>query len=70
MCTNQSFHNSNTIIVQLLLLFLFKVLILQLEGMKHWRLYPPLTHLPESCSKDLNIEDIGTPSHDFILEVH
>ena len=46
-----------------------QVFILQLEGCKHWRLYRPPTELAQSCSHDLSQEEIGEPTHDFILEV-
>lgn len=42
--------------------------ILQLEGSKHWCLYPPTLTLPRNSSPDLCPEAIGTPSHDFVLE--
>ena len=47
----------------------WKVLILQLEGRKHWRLYAPPEPLPRDYSRDLSQEAIGEPTHDFILEV-
>ncbi|XP_033635963.1 ribosomal oxygenase 2-like isoform X2 [Asterias rubens] len=45
-----------------------EVLILQLEGRKHWRLYAPPQELPRDYSRDLDQDDIGLPTHDFILE--
>ena len=46
-----------------------QVFILQLEGCKHWRLYRPPVELPQTCSHDLSQEEIGEPTHDFVLEV-
>ncbi|XP_026129860.1 ribosomal oxygenase 2-like [Carassius auratus] len=44
-----------------------EVLILQLEGQKHWRLYQPTVPLAREYS--LEPEDrIGPPTHDFILQ--
>lgn len=45
-----------------------QVLILQLEGQKHWRLYQPTVPLAREYS--LEPEDrIGPPTHEFILQV-
>ncbi|TRY53664.1 hypothetical protein DNTS_008664 [Danionella cerebrum] len=44
-----------------------EVLVLQLEGSKHWRLYAPTVPLAREYS--LEPEDrIGAPTHDFILQ--
>ncbi|XP_048037391.1 ribosomal oxygenase 2 [Megalobrama amblycephala] len=44
-----------------------EVLILQLEGQKHWRLYQPTVPLAREYS--LEPEDrIGPPTHDFVLQ--
>jgi hypothetical protein len=45
-----------------------EVFILQVEGEKHWRLYKPLIELPQEYSKDLLPEQIGNPTHDFVLK--
>jgi len=45
-----------------------EVFILQTEGEKHWRLYKPLVELPQEYSKDLLPEQIGNPTHDFVLK--
>ncbi|XP_022094820.1 ribosomal oxygenase 2-like [Acanthaster planci] len=45
-----------------------EVFILQLEGRKHWHLYSPPTELPRDYSRDLSQDDIGQPTHDFVLE--
>ena len=42
---------------------------MQLEGSKHWRLYAPPMQLPQEYSGDLNLCDIGEPTHDILLEV-
>ncbi|XP_035686859.1 ribosomal oxygenase 2-like, partial [Branchiostoma floridae] len=45
-----------------------EVFILQLEGRKHWRLYTPPVDLPRDYSRDLEQDNIGQPTHDFVLE--
>ncbi|XP_043087712.1 ribosomal oxygenase 2 [Puntigrus tetrazona] len=44
-----------------------EVLILQLEGQKHWRLYQPTVPLAREYSLEPE-ERIGSPTHDFILQ--
>lgn len=45
-----------------------QVLILQLEGQKHWRLYQPTVPLAREYSLEPE-HRIGPPTHDFILQV-
>ncbi|XP_002733946.1 ribosomal oxygenase 2-like [Saccoglossus kowalevskii] len=45
-----------------------EVFIFQLEGEKHWRLYKPSLDLPRDYSRDLSQNEIGDPTHDFILK--
>jgi len=42
--------------------------ILQLEGKNKWKLFKPLQELPQEASPDLELSDLGEPSHEFDLE--
>lgn len=44
-----------------------EVFIIQLEGLKEWKLYKPPIELPREYSKDLSEEEIGEPTHSFTL---
>lgn len=50
-------------------MFLFQTFILQLEGKTKWKLFKPLQELPQEASPDLELSDLGEPSHEFDMQV-
>ncbi|XP_064473711.1 ribosomal oxygenase 2-like [Ornithodoros turicata] len=45
-----------------------EVFVLQLEGVKSWKLYKPPSELPRTYSKDFSQDEIGSPTHEFTLQ--
>lgn len=51
------------------MIVVLQTFILQLEGKTKWKLFKPLQELPQEASPDLELSDIGEPSHEFDMEV-